>query len=460
MTASLTQPTPTHTTKGDPKYAITMIALHGRAFPPTVLVPEGADTLDTVPLEAVCALLRQFGGLELHSIDVVSIGSRTPMTGRYTPRYDEIVGDRPAVGDRRTWLVLRLNPQACMDALTYRGNVAEATAAATERIRQAAVRAGCRATTCSPSDLDAATNTLLGGHELAEYEDRWSHLQVGAEYVTPYRIAGKDLTTRLLNDVWTIRTTRTVTLVRLSRNPDNTIAAAALVRLHTTKPVPHPPMHTLHPVAGQAFSALLATLPLGHRSLQLPLASRPIELTAAHPAQRLGDKSTLILPVGPSGFIVGMAPSGQPWLMPITDPLKFTRVALNASIEVVQRLLLRATAAGATAVVQTDRPEAWEPICDDRLALAERVDQHDRATLLVSDRQRLHEQPAINGQRGHGVVTVNSANPSESDIVITQISPNEMILTTATGREVSLSIMRPRNETQVLGHLLQPKGAR
>lgn len=465
MSAPQTRSRPALSAKNDPKYAITMIALHGRAFAPTVLVPEGADTPDIVPLDAVCSLMRQFGGLELHSIDVVSIGSRTPVDGMYTPRYDDIVGDRPAVGERRTWLVLRLNPRACMDALAYRGSLAEATATATERIRQAAVRAGCRASTCSPTELDTATRTLLAGHTLDDYHEHWTHLQAGAEYITPYRIAGEDLTSRLLNDLWTIRSTRTVTLVRLTRSADNSISAAALVRLHTTKPIPHPPLSTLHPVAGQAFSALLATLPLGHRSLRLPLACRPIALTTSRKVQRLSDRSTLILPVGPSGFIVGMGPSGQPWLMSFLDPLKFSRVAINASIEVVQRLVLRATAAGAQAVVQTDRPEAWERICDERLRLAPRVDQQHGAPLLISDRQSVHEQPAISGEKGHGLITVNSANPSESDIVISQTSPTEMLLTTARDedndqvarREVLLTIMRPRNESQVLGHL-QPQG--
>ncbi|WP_308160116.1 type VII secretion protein EccE [Mycolicibacterium goodii] len=439
---------------GDTRFAITMIALHGREFSPTVLVPEGADSRDTVPLGPVCALMRQFGGLELHSIDVVSIGCRTPLNGRFTARYDEIIGDRPAVGDRRTWLVLRLNPRACMQALTYRGNIAEATAAATERIRQAAVRAGCRATTCSPNEMETATNILLGGHELSDYEDHWSYLRARDEYVTPYRVAGRDLTTRLLNDVWSLRTTRTVTVIRLTRNDDGSVSAAALVRLHTTKPVPHPPMHTLHPVVGQARSALLASLPLGKRSVDLPLSYRRISFSSSR-GQRLGDKSTLLLPVGPSGFIIGMSDLGHPWLYPITDPLKFTRVAINASVEVVQRLILRAVAAGATGVVHTDRPEAWQPVTDERLALIDRLDRRGRATVMISDLRS--PQDAINGERGHALVIVNSTKPSEADMMITQVSQTHLVLRLpATGREVELTIMRPRNETQVLSHLLNP----
>ncbi|MBO0881607.1 MAG: type VII secretion protein EccE, partial [Mycobacterium sp.] len=96
----------------DGQYAVTMIALHGRAYAPTFLVPDGAKTEDTVPLQLVASLLRQFGGLELASLDVVSAGRRTS-DAPFAPVYDEIIGDRPAVGLRQTWLVLRLCPQAC-----------------------------------------------------------------------------------------------------------------------------------------------------------------------------------------------------------------------------------------------------------------------------------------------------------------------------------------------------------
>ena len=60
-------------------------------------------------------------------------------------------------------------------------------------------------------------------------------------------------------------------------------------------------------------------------------------------------------------------------------------------------------------------------------------------------------------EHGHGLVTINSVNPSTSDIVITQTSPTEMVLRMPGGREIMLTIMRPRNESQVLGHLLKGK---
>src|SRR5262249_52967821 len=147
-----------------------------------------------------------------------------------------------------------------------------------------------------------------------------------------YRIAGDDLTTRLLNDLWTIRAKKTVVLLRLTRDKQSgELLVGALVRVHTKAPQTHPPLSTLHSVPGQAFSALMASLPLGQRSVRLELSARALASRA------------LAVPVGPSGFLHGMDErDGVPFLMSWTDPLKFMRVAIAASLDVVESLILRA----------------------------------------------------------------------------------------------------------------------
>ena len=120
---------------------------------------------DVVPLQVVARLLHQFGGLELASVDVVSSGRRTT-DAPFASIYDEIIGDRPAVGLRQTWLVLRLCPQGCLRAMAYRGDAAAAAAAATERIRQAMLSAGSEQWRVTADQLAAAT-ARLGGIDLA-----------------------------------------------------------------------------------------------------------------------------------------------------------------------------------------------------------------------------------------------------------------------------------------------------
>lgn len=432
----------------DGHYAITVIALYGRQFSESVLIPEGVDTLDRVPLAACGALLEQFGGLELHSIDVVSDGTRTAPNGRYTPRYDEIISDRCAVGIRRTWLVLRLRPQACLQAISYRGSVSQAAAAATERIRQAAVRRGCRALTCSPEQIGEVTDALLDHRGLQAYEQHWVDQRLGDDYVTLYRISGADLTTRALSDFWTIRAKKTVVVLRLTRgSASGELMVAALLRVHTEDRQYHPPMSTLQSVAGQVFPAMLASLPLGDRSVELPLSECPLA------------SSELQVPVGPSGFLHGMAErAGVPFLMSWTDPQKFVRVAIAADLDVVQALILRATAAGDTAEIHTGRPRMWLPVCDDvRLSLAREGKRSDEVSLLVADGAQAQQVLAGSGARGHALVSVMEADaplPADADIKIKQASARHMtVQTPSRGVPITLGIMRPRNEAQSLTHL-------
>ena len=412
---------------------------------------EGAESIDTVPLSVCGALLEQFGGLELHSIDTISIGTRTAQDGQFTHRYEETVADRAAVGERRTWLVLRLRPAACLDAMLYRHSVGEAIEAATERIRQAAVRAGCRAVTCSTDQICLATATLLAGHDLADYHERWTDLRVGDDYVTPYRMSGADLSTRVLNDVWTIRATKAVVLVRMLRDAETgALMVGALVRVHTPTHLTHPPLSTLQTVPGQTFEALAATMPLGDRSVTLPLSMRPL------------DSAPLPVQVGPTGFLHGMAElSGVPLLLNWTDPLKFVRVAIAADLDVVEALVLRATSAGATAEIHTVRPAQWQPICDAiRISMARNQERSKSATLIVADGPAPQQVLRESGERGHALVSVmqpGDALPEDADIRIRQVGPNHIAVETpARPRPMTLGIIRPRNEAHTLTHLLQP----
>lgn len=431
----------------DGQYAVTMIALHGRPYSPTVLVPTGAETVDTVPLDAIESRLRQFAGLELHSVDLVQVGSRVAGDGSYTPKYAEIVGDRAAVGERRSWLVLRLCPQACLAAMLYRGDAAAAAAAATERVRQAVLRAGCRAVTCTAPQMSAAMTALLNETKLDHVRENWSNLDANADYVTTYRIAGRDLSTKMLNDLWTVRTHRTIITVRLFGDRSGRTRVAGLVRFHTDAPLAHPPLLALQPVSGQAFDSLLASLPLGDRALRLEMSPR-----------LLGDETDLKIPVGPSGPMFGMTVTGVPFLMPLTDPLRATRVSITADLSVVIPLLLRTSAAGAVILVHSDRPEVWQPLCDNdyRISLAGDRDPVRPPTVIVADGEGL---ALTAGERGHTLVTVGSVD-SDADVTIVQEAPEELVVSTPTVRGVRLSVMRPRNEAQFLTHLrtgaLQP----
>jgi type VII secretion protein EccE len=426
----------------DGKYLVTMIALHGRSFAPTVLVPAGAETVDTVPLEAIGALLHQFADIKLNSVDVVSSSQRVAPDGRYTPKYEEIISDRPADGERRTWLTLRLCPQACLAAMVYRGDVAAAVAVATERVRQAVLRAGCRASTCSAEQLGEASKALLAEQSLVRVNEAWSHSSIDAEYVTSYRIAGNALTNRMLNDLCTVRSTRTVQTIRLTADATGVVSVSAMVRFHTKTALTHPPLLALQSVPGEAFDAVAASLPLGDRALRLQLSPRPLA------------DSGLRIPVGPAGPLFGMTRTGFPFLMPITDPLRTVRVAVNADLPVVAALLLRASAAGSVVLVHTDRPKRWEPISDGvRLSVAGAGEPRRTPNMIVVDGAG---QDITGGERGQTVITLTDTPPPDSDIVITQDSAESLTMRTPMVGMVRLTIMRPRNEAAVLAYMRRP----
>ena len=74
-------------------------------------------------------------------------------------------------------------------------------------------------------------------------------------------------------------------------------------------------------------------------------------------------------------------------------------------------------------------------------------------TLVVADGETaLKRLLATSGERGHALVAVTGTPPADCDIVITQVASGEIVV--AVGRRrIKLAIMRPRNETQYLGHL-------
>ncbi|SLI30156.1 type VII secretion protein EccE [Mycobacteroides abscessus subsp. abscessus] len=432
----------------DGDHVVTAIALHGRPHTPTVLAPEGAKTSDMVPLEEIAALLRQVGGLELAAADVVSVGRRVS-GAQYSGTYDEIIADRPAVALRETFLVLRLCPLECLDAMEYRKTVPAAAAAATERVRQAVARTGCRAAALTASELQDVTAQLGGGlidehGSLGAVEESWDHVRAPGGFVHCYRVSGKELTSDFVNSVWEIQSRLTVLTVRIEQSGTGEVLISALVRFHSESPWANPPQLNMLAVHGQAFDSVAASLPLGSRSLRVQLSRRPLA------------GGELEVPLGPSGFMVGTlrTQGGYPFLLPWTDPLKGTRVSVQAELDVLEPWILRATAAGARVLVYTDRPQAWQPIARDFIELGQfGAKAKVTPTMVVLDLSAGTENVNTAARAGQTVVTVSAEIVADADIVIKQLSTDELVLSTRRHPEVPLRPHRPRNESQYLNHL-------
>ncbi|MGV7354472.1 hypothetical protein PJM26_28605, partial [Mycobacterium kansasii] len=166
------------------------------------------------------------------------------------------------------------------------------------------------------------------------------------------------------------------------------------------------------------------------------------------------------------GFLHGMAErAGVPFLMSWTDPHKFIRVAIAADIDVAASLILRASAAGATAEIHTARPQLWEPICDGvRINLGREGKRCDDVTLVVADGSEIQQALAASGARGRALVSVAAAGqplPQDADITIKQVSERHItVQTPVRNSPITLGIMRPRNEVQSLAHLKRQEAQR
>ncbi|WP_433373276.1 type VII secretion protein EccE [Actinoplanes sp. CA-142083] len=105
---------------------------------------------------------------------------------------------------------------------------------------------------------------------------------------------------------------------------------------------------------GEQLMGLAATLPLGGSGTPSAVPGLPPEVQPAD------QSDALILPVGTSGLMLGRNRHGNPVVARLFRPEQ-TRVLLVGGVRCAQLISLRAMALGARVVVQTARPQAWEP---------------------------------------------------------------------------------------------------
>ena len=387
----------------DGNEAITMINVTGLPYVPTLLHGAAASqTPNVVPLGILAGLLDQPGGLHLAGIDVVSAGLRVRRGAGYPPLYSTLLADRPAAGQRSTQLIVRLDINASVPGLTYRSSIGAAAAAATERIVNALLQQGIRATTLSAHQLDTALVKLTAGLVGAPTPDseavasngrpakvRWRTINVHPGHLTTYYFSPEDITTATLSQLWALRTDEVVQLTTIGkqRTADDDSAGAvmvsALVRCNDPQVPAQPPTLFLNPMPVDQYAGALLTSPIARPSLTLP--TRP-----------LGDPAGLAIPIGPTGILVGTAVADDPALgaladdlvmLSLTDPQRATRITMNTSPFYVRQLLIRAAAVGERIAVYTNAPERWATLEQPAIAIVSRSRPPEFVpSIIVSDR--------------------------------------------------------------------------
>ena len=137
--------------------------------------------------------------------------------------------------------------------------------------------------------------------------------------------------------------------VRLAA-PETGALAAAAQALRKVLSAEHAHVRRLD---GEHLLGLAATLPFGGAPTTVP----GVPLDGVHPAEHA---EGMHLPVSASGLMLGSNRLGKPVVIRLFRPEQ-TRALLVGGVRAAQLIALRAMALGARVVVQTARPQSWEP---------------------------------------------------------------------------------------------------
>ncbi len=286
-------------------FAVSVIELIPRPFTPTVIVNGAAFTDDVVDTRLVENLLAAYcPDLEA---DVVSAGYRVGKTApaALVALYEQVVGPYPAPASRRTWILLRADPERTRKSALRRdtgvSGLAHYLVASATRIADHLSSNGIDARPARSFDnYDRAT-------EITFEHETWSMIQGPSTFTAAYHAPGGP-------DVWwSARADHTLTRVRIvpGSAPTSTVLLTTLT----------------NPSTPRGFSCLYG----GQRAALLgesPVTDRHHEL-----------------PVGSAGVLIGETADRYPVYMPFDD--------VDASINLgdarlFTQFVVRSAAAGAT----------------------------------------------------------------------------------------------------------------
>ncbi|UXA15220.1 type VII secretion protein EccE [Mycobacterium sp. SMC-8] len=310
-------------------YMVSVIELIPRPFTPTVIVNGAAATDDVVDTKLVEELLGAYcPDLEA---DIVSAGYRVGKTApaALVALYEQVVGPYPAPASRRTWIVLRADPDKTRKSALRRNDgvagLAQYLVSSTTRIADHLAGTGVDARPArSFDDFDRAT-------EISYERETWSMVKGRSTFTAAYHAPGGP-------DVWwSARADHTLTRVRIAPGsaPTTTVLLTTLA----------------NPTTPRGFSCLYG----GQRAALLgenPVTDRHYEL-----------------PIGSAGVLVGETADRYPVYMPFDD----VDVSVNlGNARLFTQFVVRSAAAGAVVTLQPQFQE-FAAIVDARIGQVAKV---------------------------------------------------------------------------------------
>ena len=216
----------------------------------------------TLPIGAVAAALRQFD-VRLDGVDIVSVA---------TPH------------DRRTWLVLRMDPQHNVAAVAARDSLAATLAAATERLAHDLDGQHCQARPLNAAEITDMDAAVLAGLDVDRVRPHWRHLEHPDGYVASAWVSPRDITGKLTDELEQSEAEVTVVTIRLVTRRDG-IDVSAFVRYHSKERLPLSALRGLNRLTGRQLDAVGASL---------PAPGRPVLMSS----RELGEDEDIVIRLG------------------------------------------------------------------------------------------------------------------------------------------------------------------
>lgn len=402
-------------------YLAAVVAVDGQAHSPSALDHHRVASLATLPVAAVADGLRQFD-VTLESIDIVSVGRRRASERHhsYAAVYSSLIGDHPAVGQRRTWLVARFDAERSARAVLWRESVAATVGAAAQWLAQELTGLRCPARVLTAQEIREADAELLAGIDPAELRSGWGRLRHSNGYVQTYWMSPSDISSDTLDRLWVPDTDATAVTVQLRPAVGGATRVGVVARYHTGAPISEPPLSGLNPLTGRhnlglAAGSLTARTPLAVPSCALEDVDQPLAVA-----------------VCATGIVLGRNATGHPLLVDLSSPATTSTVTLAGELALTVQVALRAAATGYQVLVHTDRPQRWKQVTGAGLQLVGAAGV--QGPLPPSPRRWLVVYDRVAGAAPDGaaviVRTVPAGTASGADIHIEQDSARTAMVRT------------------------------
>jgi hypothetical protein len=136
----------------------------------------------------------------------------------------------------------------------------------------------------------------------------------------------------------------------------------------------------------------------------------------------------LVIPIGPSGVLLGKIDAGNRLMLPLDDPGEFSRVHIAAQDALAKRIVVRLAGAGERITVHTRDPQRWASVRMPDISVGKQVRPMPGTTVSVVD-GTLTPAP-----RPNTLISIGEPGTpyrGSADVLITQIGPATVDVTAA-----------------------------